>query len=208
MDSRSEKKDLTGHDDGLVENRELVDSASFDALRSEIIHAQGIRTDLMKYKLVIAAALGALAIGASVGDVQGHIPHVAALIPFVFLYVDAICSHNDIRILVIGRFFQLSLTAYSDYERFCSSLRGVFSTERFALRFFSGVVDLGLAAMGLVLLLAHSSDLSLGIVYMVSGIFGYAGSLWISFKHRGAVREISTAQLPKRGRFDGCGHMA
>ena len=199
MDSRSEKKDLTERDGGSVERKGPVDSASFDALRSEIIHAQGIRTDLMKYKLVIAAALGALAIGASVGDVQGHIPHVAALIPLVFLYVDAICSHNDIRILVIGRFFQLSPTAYSDYERFCSSLRGVFSTERFALRFFSGVVDLGLAVTGLILLFEHSADPSLGIAYAASGMFGYAGSLWISFKHRKAIQEISAAQLPKRG---------
>ena len=90
------------------------------AIRHEIVESQKVRIDLLKYKLVAVAALGAIGIGVYHADPGILRPDfVLTLIPFICVYVDSVCWHNTLRILVIAQF----LLSYKDkYEGFLLEL--------------------------------------------------------------------------------------
>lgn len=98
---------------------QLTDS-EVAALRHEIVESQKARIDLLKYKLVAIAALGAIGIGVYHAEPGLLRPEfIFILIPFVCVYVDAACWHNSLRILVIAQFF----IAHKDrYEKFLGDL--------------------------------------------------------------------------------------
>jgi hypothetical protein len=107
----------------------------FEKLRDEIVESQKTRTDLIKWKLVLVAAIGAFAL-----DSNRPQPNtiLLTLIPFVCLYVDAVCFHNDIRIMAIGRFLRTQVSVVDEetlaYERYCSDNRASFNLEAIALQ--------------------------------------------------------------------------
>jgi len=94
------------------------------ALRDEIIEAEKGRADLLKWKLIIVSALGAAALGfTGQRDVHGA-PFLLLLIPAVCLYVDLMCRHLSLRIIVIGTFLRLyGWDEERSYERFVSHVR-------------------------------------------------------------------------------------
>ncbi len=109
-----------------------------EKLREEIIESQKVRTDLLKWKLILVAAIGgtALGIGSGPGASMTNSAILFALIPFVCLYVDAICFHNEIRIMAIARFLRTHRPLNSlekQYEDFCKENRSQFQLEGFAL---------------------------------------------------------------------------
>ena len=107
-----------------------------DKLREEIVESEKARTDLMKWKLILIAGIGGAALGiGSEAESIGHTSVLLALIPFVRLYVDALCIHNHYRILVIAKFLRtLDKTADAkNYEDHCLQHRPHFSLESFAL---------------------------------------------------------------------------
>jgi hypothetical protein len=124
-------------------------------LREEIIESQKARTDLLKWKLILVAFIGAAAFGIqgnsaapiagnnSAAPIAGNSaaptwpPRILllALVPFVCFYVDAVCIHNELRILNIARFIRqggLGKVA-ADYEHDCKTHRREFSIESVAL---------------------------------------------------------------------------
>jgi len=91
------------------------------ALRTEIIESQKARIDLLKYKLLAVATLGAIGLGfgqSQHGKIDSDL--VLLIIPLVCIYIDLLCWHNTLRILVIGRF--LSHYHKDLYEKYISSL--------------------------------------------------------------------------------------
>lgn len=104
-----------------------------DKLRDEIIESEKARTDLMKWKLVLVSGIATVGLGLL--KPQPAQPVLLALIPFVCLYVDVVCYHNEIRIMVIAQFLR---TCYKNslerqYEEHCKRARGDFSLEPFVL---------------------------------------------------------------------------
>jgi len=112
-------------------------------LRDEIVEAQKARVDLLKWKIIMVATLGALALGLTEktaptssdptnGSPLGH-EYLLCLIPLICLYVDILCSHQNLRIMVIGRYFQYAAakrgyaapTFEAEYEQFAESARGL-----------------------------------------------------------------------------------
>ena len=75
-----------------------------DALRPELIETQKIRSDLMKWKLLIVSGIGGAALGFSGSN--GNAPtgaHLAlAIIPIACFYVDLLCRHLSLRNKAIG----------------------------------------------------------------------------------------------------------
>jgi len=166
-------------------------------LRSEILQAQVARTDLLKYKLFVSAAIGAVALGTGPSAGGGKVPYVVGIIPLVCLYIDAVCKHNDIRILVIGRFLGLrrSGSFAAEYERFAGSLRSVFGLEAFALSFSTMVLSSGIAAAGAGRLIFQGSaaDAKLVSIELASGVLGVLGTLLLHRRARSLISAIAKA---------------
>jgi hypothetical protein len=73
-----------------------------EAFKNEIIEAERSRTDLLKWKLILVAALGAIGLGinspGSTLQPTLSLHLVLCLIPLVCVYVDLLCSHLGMRI--------------------------------------------------------------------------------------------------------------
>jgi hypothetical protein len=163
--------------------------------RSEIIETSNTRTEFLKWKLIGAAGLGAVGLGLTehTGTAGGYL--VLALIPLVCVYVDLICRHISLRILVIGRFLRLPQAGeQAAYEEFAQLSRdeGVFGFEDIALVWSTvqlcGLVFLlglfrvapGSAATGPGPILLWATDRQIHVeavappLFMVSGVLGAA----------------------------------
>lgn len=119
-----------------------------EAFKNEIVEAENDRNDLLKWKLILVAVLSAVSLGIGAFSPQNPQPvsytHLAVcLIPLVCAYVDLLCKHLQMRILVISKFFQdhetgntdifgLEVLTFKKYEIFCTSKRTLFSFEEWA----------------------------------------------------------------------------
>lgn len=74
-------------------------------LRTEIINAQQVRSDLLKWKLLLVAGLGGASLGFSGNQVSGA-ELALCVIPFVCVYVDLLCRHLNLRNMIIGAFLR------------------------------------------------------------------------------------------------------
>ncbi len=118
-------------------------------LPDEIIEAQKCRSDMLKWKLVLVAVLGAAGLGLS--EKVNAAPLVLCMIPFVCLYVDLLCCNNNVRQILIGSYYN---TCEQDaYECFVGKHRRAFALEDWAL-FWSTRVLCALVTLAGVLLVA------------------------------------------------------
>jgi hypothetical protein len=157
--------------DSIGEDRHPIDNASksalVDKLRDEIIESQKARADLSKWKLILIAAIGGAALGlgekadpAGAATTRGILA-LFALLPLACLYVDVVCIHNDLRMMVIGRFLRMETASdVGRYEEFCEKFRRVFGLENFALTGTTVVISAVVAAIGFS---AHGGQGSLGM---------------------------------------------
>lgn len=148
------------------------------SLREEIIESQKARMDFLKYKLIAIASLGAIGLGFNGNSTGWKIEpdYLLCIIPFVCIYADLLCYHNNIRILVIANFFCYSNDPYEKYVGgLCSNSHGggryLFNLEDFALYWSSMAMSIFLFAYSLVPFL-HASNPSIikGIVFLLAGI--------------------------------------
>jgi hypothetical protein len=145
-----------------------------DKLRDEIIESQKARNDLLKWKLILVAALGAAGLGIGPGASPGASPNLAllALIPFVCLYVDALCFHDEIRMLVIAGFLrkQDKDVLAREFEDHCTKFRRHFYLESWVLLWTTVALSalifiVGCSARMAVLLLAGAAGVVAGALF-------------------------------------------
>jgi hypothetical protein len=119
-----------------------------DGLQAEIIEAQRQRADLIKWKVVLIAALGTVGLGLSATVVTS--PWVLICVPFVCAYVDLMCMNLWLRIHVIGEFRRSCDhdDELHEYERFVGEVRQAYSFEPIALFASSFVADAAVAVNG------------------------------------------------------------
>jgi hypothetical protein len=86
-------------------------------LRGEIVESEKARVDFLKYKLLAVAALGSIGLSLDTETNASALDHIYILgiIPFVCLYVDLLCHHNTMRILVIGLYFANKGCPYENF---------------------------------------------------------------------------------------------
>lgn len=108
-------------------------------LRTEIVESEKARIDFLKYKLMAIASLGAIGLGFSEQNINAKIAsdYVLCIIPFVCAYVDLLCYHNTIRILVIACFLNHNNDPYEGYIGKLSDTRYLFNMEDFVLHWSS-----------------------------------------------------------------------
>jgi len=137
------------------------DTATADAaaertskLPDELQGAHENRFDAVKWKLLLVAGLGAAGLGLQ--ENQHPIRLLLALIPFVCIYVDLICTTLNVRIIVIGKYYG-SLCG-DQYECFADRNRAVFQMEDWALNGSTKLICGLITSIGLVLFLRFLSE--------------------------------------------------
>lgn len=163
-----------------------------DQLRSEIVESQKARTDFLRWKLVIVAALGAVGLGLS----GSHGPFVLVLlaIPLVCFYVDLLCNHINLRIQVIGAFIRLHQSepqdkTLHDYELYVNGQRRAFELENGALKWSTWALSAAVGFYGLFLATV-GKDLTEGIPLAGSGMLGFGLSALVSWMYNDRLQHI------------------
>ena len=139
-------------------------------LRDEILQTQQTRSDLLKWKLVIAGALGSVGLGfAGAEDSAKNADLVLCAVPPVCVYVDLLSRHLSLRILVIGTFMRShggqygasELAAYEAHAQHARKLGRVpwylplrnvsaFALEDWAVSWSTIVLSIGVLGYGVV----------------------------------------------------------
>lgn len=128
-------------------------------LRKEIVESQKQRSDLLRTKLIIVATLGAAGLGLTQTPASGAFL-VLSLIPLVCFYVDLLCRHLQLRIVVIGTFLRMVASGeQAAYERFVgesarmgpSRTMNVFALEDWALEGSTVVLCIAVVLAGVAL---------------------------------------------------------
>ena len=156
-----------------------------EKLREEILNAESVRSDLLKWKLGLIGAIGASGLGLAGSSGVGNAELVLAAIPPVALYVDLLCLHLTLRILVIGAFVQRSQSAgdpaLAAYEAFADRARrlpgtgtpprpqSAFDLEDWALFYSTYGLSAAIGAYGVVRLVQGSPY---GSVFVASAVVG------------------------------------
>lgn len=176
-------------------------------LSDEIVESQKARSELLKWKAISVAALGAAGLGLS-GPTVPQADFALCFIPLVSAYIDLQCRHLSLRIMVIGTYRAKRATAgaqgaaadpeeaylgpYEPYAR-AAARKGVFSLEGAAL-----VTSSALLSLGLILLpgLLDQTLLPHGKVLVVSGAIGLILVLTVEIAYRVLRWRIDELQLP------------
>ena len=166
-------------------------SPDADRLREEILQAQRVRSDLLKWKLVIVGALSAAGLGLAGSRATGHADLVLCAVPLVSLYVDLLAYHLSLRILVIGGYFRLEAGGYEEYVQSARELslphrhRGdtqptgsAFDLEDWAVSWSTGLLSLAVLGYGIYVAIHPAGAASaLSIPFLASGAVGLGVTL-------------------------------
>jgi hypothetical protein len=171
-------------------------------LRQEIIEAQKVRAEFLRWKLILVAALGAVGLGFSHPE-SVHVPNaylVLLLVPLVCFYVDLLCKHMSLRIIVIGTFLRSRSSSADDaaYERFVSDARTMERGRTNAFAFEEWALDGSTAVLSLLVILVGLVPSSLGIsistidkyLFIGSGVSGLLLTLVVRFLYKRRVAAL------------------
>jgi hypothetical protein len=159
-----------------------------EKLRDEILQAQQIRSDLLKWKLVLVGPLGAVGLGLAGAPNTADADLVLCAVPLVCLYVDLLTLHLSLRILVIGAFVRgagetTDMPQVTAYEVFAQNARELSTESSSDPRVWGSAFDLEdwagwwstVVLSGLVFgygLLRAFQDSPIGLAFIGSGVIG------------------------------------
>jgi hypothetical protein len=120
-------------------------------LREEVLNTQSARSDLLKYKLLAVGGIGAAGLGLAGSEATGNVDLVLAAVPLVCLYIDLLCRHLSLRILVTGAFMRTldNEDQFGAYERYVKGVRSVFALEDWAVTWSTLVLSGGVLGYGI-----------------------------------------------------------
>jgi hypothetical protein len=179
-------------------------------LADEVIEAQKARSDLLKWKVVLVAALSAVGFGFASKTPRAEYNDLAlCCIPLVCAYVDMLCRHLSLRISVIGHYRKARGAEtdkgqdegyYKGYEALVETCenKGVFSLERFVV-VASSVVFCALVAC-LPYGLRYIGDtprLPHGDIVAAGGLVGVALAFMVQMAYKFLDERVKGAEVPK-----------
>jgi hypothetical protein len=181
-----------------MEGREVQPSSSLEKLRDEILHSEQTRMDLVKWKLVLAGAIGATGLGlAGAEDSPGQADLVLCAVPLVCVYVDLACWHLSLRILVIGSFIRThAVDDLGRYEQHARMNRAAFGLEDLALRW--STIVLSLAVFGYGMVVGFSENWSQAPPFLVSAATGLLGTVFGHFCYDKRSDDVDEGKTPHR----------
>lgn len=171
-------------------------------LREELIECQRTRSEFIRWKLILVAAVGSAAFGLG-GKDNPKLPVLLAFIPLICVYVDSVCLHNDSRIMMIARFLRESKEASAAaraYEQFCHDNRRKFYNEGIAVFFSSLFLSGSVALFGYLYRdAAGTPNTWLRAALLSSGLLGVALTVLLTRNYTLVQRGEAPLQLIKNG---------
>lgn len=181
------------------------------SLRDEIIESQKSRSDFFKWKLILVAALGATGLGlkenaspASGSILFEHIDYILLLIPYVCIYVDLVCKHETLRMLVIGHYLKGKPSDNEkDYEEFVSAARqlivdadsnktmSAYDLEDWALHSSTYIVSILIIIYGFIDCV-HNSSLKHLSLFIVAGLGGLVVACWVNCQYQRRIKALQS----------------
>lgn len=201
-------------------NKSNKSDSELSPLREELRMSEGARLDFMKYKLIAVATLAAVALGlkeAGENDPDQH-RYVLTVIPFVCVYVDALCYHNNLRIFVIAKYLRCNGDSYEGFldkwsqvlkEKSGKTVGFFFKLEDLVLDISTRVLAGFLIVAGIVSSGVNLSDRCTvigpstveGIIISLSGLLGFILSVIMEKRYDVIKDEIfrdSCAEINKK----------
>jgi hypothetical protein len=178
----------------------MATSEEFQSLRTEIVESQKARIDLLKYKLLAIAVLGAIGLGFhryESGNFQIEPDYVLSIIPFVCIYVDLLCWHITLRIIVIGRFLDYYNDPYENYLNLLGrdipqkGIRYFYELEDVALHGSSIFISFLIGIYSIFYLYSTTPNYIKGGVFLVIGLLGTLLSFSLKWYYNKHIKELS-----------------
>lgn len=154
-----------------------------ETLREEVLNSQSVRSDLLKYKLLAVGGIGAVGLGLAGAKVRGNADLVLAAVPLACLYIDLLCRHLSLRILVIGTFIRRRgegpLAAYETFADNARELPGgnrtksAFALEDWAVSWSTLALSAAILAYGIAAIIGDRPAWFWAIL-IGSGVVGIA----------------------------------
>src|SRR5262244_3696018 len=166
-----------------------------DSLRTDVIELQKARSDLLKWKLLIVAGVGGVALGLSGQDQKiGNVRLALVVIPVACAYVDLLCRHlslriTTVRIFIANRKDESSILHEFEgfYSRVSEDVWSGHSLESLALIGSTLLLCLAVVPVGILVGPSPRSwcpwKLPEGLFY-ASSLFGILLASWIDFRHK------------------------
>jgi hypothetical protein len=185
-----------------------------DSLRTEILQAQNTRSDLLKSKLGLVGVIGAVGLGLAGSKSSAHADLVLCAVPLLCVYVDLLCRHLSLRVLVIGTFMRRQMATpgaaretrdqqvLSAYEHHAHEARshGAFDLEDWAVTWSTAALSIAVGAYGVLILATGTAEsVAAGIAFVISGLVGVlttTGSEVVFKRRREAVVNMAVEALP------------
>lgn len=161
--------------------------------KEQLLESQKTRDSLMKWKLVIVAAIGSTALGLSKNQPLPYTELALCLIPFACCYIDLLCRNLSIRTKMISQFLANEgepLELF--YKRFKEKLESnknkrTYSLESIALRVSTYFLSAGIIPVGIATyLMGKNKDNCIELLinwpiyfFIISGLSGIMISRYI-----------------------------
>ncbi len=184
-----------------IDNEKITTKNELESLRAEILESEKARIGLLQYKLIAVASLAAIGLGFSnyKNDTTPiDADYLLCIIPFVCAYVDLLCYHNTIRILVIACFLNYNNDPYEEYIVKLGNAGYLFNMEDLALFWSSMGLSILLSFYSVIPFFKETNKLE-GSIFLTAGIIASIISIFtkLSFTaHQNAL--FSTADKLKK----------
>jgi hypothetical protein len=171
-----------------------VTERRFAALRSEIVHAQQMGSDFLKWKLIGAASVASLGLGfgmpSSMALSDANL--LICLIPLICAYVDLARLDLVARVVTVARFLSIN---GDPYEQFVNELReprskrNPFRFAPIAVHLSSVVMNVLICGAGACGLFRNCTDLRPWL-FFISGLIGVCTTVVLWRIHNSVIRAL------------------
>ena len=182
-------------------------------LNTEIIETQKSRYDLLKWKMIVFAALSATGLGLSKGTTS-YADLVLCCIPFVCVYIDMLWYHLSVRNAAIGYFRRKmsarrkldinsddtpkdsEYTTYQEwYEEFIEIAKGTYRLEKLCVYLSSVVFSTILIVLSVLDYFTNEIGFNHKIYIFISGFIGICLAEITRRIHGAIITEIKDSEI-------------
>lgn len=154
----------------------------------ELLQSQKARNELMKWKLIIVAAIGSTALGLIKPSAVTNLHLIILLIPLTCVYIDLLCRNLSLRSLKINKFTSNfneneSRNIDIEYYKFYQKLKKIDSgnsLESVALIWSTILLTILVTIIGVLI----SDEGKLKSLFIISGVICLLSNFWVERRYQ------------------------